>query len=59
MPSPSLPKIEDFEKLEAEQPEMMEFMKTEVVPEMATMLGQEPYDPETQTGFGCGGCHQM
>jgi hypothetical protein len=57
MPSPDLPKLEDWEKLEAEQPEMMTFMKEKVVPEMAAMLDQEPFDPETKTGFGCGGCH--
>lgn len=57
MPSPELPKLENFEKLEAEHPEMMEFMKKTVVPEMAAMLGQKPFDPETRTGFGCGACH--
>lgn len=57
MPSPDLPKLDDWERLEREQPEMMEFMKTKMVPEMAALLDMKPYDPETKTGFGCGGCH--
>jgi hypothetical protein len=24
---------------------------------MAEALGTQPFDPETKTGFGCGGCH--
>lgn len=57
MPNPDLPKLEDWEKLKAEEPEMMEFMMEKVVPEMASLLGQQPFDPETKTGFGCSGCH--
>jgi hypothetical protein len=37
--------------------EMTEVMVNVVVPEMAKLLGMQPYDPATQTGFGCFGCH--
>jgi len=33
------------------------FMQNTVVPEMAAVLGQEVFDPQTQEGFGCLGCH--
>lgn len=33
------------------------FMETQVVPEMAALLDQEPFDPNTFEGFGCLGCH--
>jgi len=34
------------------------FMIEQVVPEMAKLLDEEPYDPETQKGhFGCFSCH--
>jgi hypothetical protein len=26
---------------------------------MADLLGEQPYDPATQQGFGCLGCHTM
>lgn len=58
MPSPSLPKL-DFAKMQAEHPQSMEFMKNKVVPQMAALLGQEPYNPETKEGFGCAGCHMQ
>ena len=36
-----------------------EFMTTQVVPEMATLLGVAPYDPTSNPeGFGCNGCHR-
>ena len=38
-------------------PEITQFMVDVVVPEMATLLHTQPYDPETQQGFGCFGCH--
>ena len=57
MPNPDLPKLDNFEELKQKQPKMMEFMMTQVVPNMASLVDQEPYNPETQTGFGCGGCH--
>lgn len=57
MPNPELPKLDDWEKLEAEKPKYMEFMKSKVEPQMAKLLDQKPFDPETKTGFGCSGCH--
>ena len=37
--------------------ETTQFMVEVVVPEMAKLLDMEPYDPDTQKGFGCFGCH--
>jgi cytochrome c553 len=37
--------------------ETTQLMVDVVVPEMAKLLDMEPYDPETQKGFGCFGCH--
>lgn len=34
-----------------------QFMGGQVVPAMAELLGQPPYDPQTHQGFGCFGCH--
>ncbi|MDO9022230.1 MAG: hypothetical protein Q8S73_31950 [Deltaproteobacteria bacterium] len=36
---------------------MYEFMGTRVVPAMAQLLGQQPYDMQTHRGFGCANCH--
>lgn len=61
MPSPALPKLPakgDFKALSKKHPKVMEFMSKQVVPEMAKTIDMEPYNPETQTGFGCYGCHQ-
>lgn len=55
MPTDSLPKLDDEEM--AEHPEVTQFMIDRVVPEMATLLGEQPYNQETQTGFGCFDCH--
>ncbi len=44
-------------QIAADQPEMVAFMVQRVVPEMARLLGKQPFDPETGTGFGCGACH--
>ena len=61
MPNPKLPVLPadhaGFEKLAKEKPVAMQFMKDKVVPDMASMLGEAPYDPATQKGFGCGECH--
>ena len=43
----------------AEKPEIAKFMHEQVVPEMASALGQQPYDPKTNQGFGCAGCHTV
>jgi hypothetical protein len=34
-----------------------DFMLGGVVPEMAKLLGMEAFTLESQTGFGCAGCH--
>lgn len=61
-PKDALPKLTmkdgKFDVPEAQQP-VVEFMMTKVVPEMATLFGKEPYDPKTNEGFGCAGCHQV
>ncbi len=60
MPSPDLPPLnakDGFQQLQQEQPEIFEFMAKQVVPEMAALLGVQPYDPATQQGFGCFHCH--
>ena len=61
MPSPSLPKLPpngDFAKLFEAKPDVSKFMAEVVTPEMAKMLDVAPYDPKTNEGFGCYGCHQ-
>lgn len=55
MPNDSLPKLDQEEM--AEHPEITAFMKERVVPEMAKLLGEEPYNMETHEGFGCYDCH--
>lgn len=61
MPNPKLPKLPTDEAgwaaLAAKEPEAMKFMKEVVVPEMAKLLGEAPYDPATKKGFGCFECH--
>lgn len=42
-----------------EYPEVAKMMAEKVVPAMAAALGMEPYNAETQQGFGCGGCHSI
>jgi hypothetical protein len=32
-------------------------MAKQVVPTVAGLLGEQPYDPKTQQGFGCLECH--
>lgn len=34
-----------------------QFMAETVVPTMATLLGEQPFNPETHQGFGCFDCH--
>lgn len=62
MPNPQLkPKVPadmaGFEKLSKDRPDAVKFMADKVVPDMAQLLGQEPYDPKTGKGFGCHNCH--
>jgi mono/diheme cytochrome c family protein len=60
MPNPDLPKLDvtdGFAVHMKEHPEMTKFMMEKVVPDVATLLGEEPYNPETGKGFGCFDCH--
>lgn len=41
------------------KPEVAGFMAKVVAPEMARALGAKPFDPATNTGFGCAGCHTL
>lgn len=63
MPNPALPKLpttpEGFKALAEKKPEAMKFMKEEVVPQMAELLGLPPFDMKTHEGFGCGACHEF
>jgi cytochrome c551/c552 len=43
----------------ADKPEVAKFMAEKVVPEMASALGEKPYDAATKSGFGCMGCHSI
>jgi len=43
----------------AEKPEIAKFMAENVLPKMASALGQPPFDPKTGQGFGCQGCHTV
>jgi hypothetical protein len=55
MPTKELPALDKAE-MDA-HPEMTKFMMDAVVPKMAALLGEEPYNPETHEGFGCFDCH--
>jgi hypothetical protein len=59
MPNPKLPKLDPKDNFKAhkKEAEVVKFMMERVVPEMATLLGEEPYDPAKQEGFGCFDCH--
>lgn len=46
-----------FQSDDPEVQRVAQFMGGQVVPTMAELLGQPPYDPETHQGFGCLGCH--
>jgi hypothetical protein len=60
MPNPDLPKLDfanHLTKERAEKPKMVDFMAHKVVPQMAAILGEAPFDPKTGKGFGCKACH--
>ena len=59
MPNPALPKLPaDPSAVFEEKPEIAKFMSEQVVPQMAKLLGEAAYNPETHQGFGCFDCHQ-
>ena len=61
MPNPDLPKLpatpEAFKPYAEKHPEMTKFMMEIVTPTMRDLLKEEPFDPATHKGFGCGECH--
>ena len=61
MPNPKLPKLPadeaGFKALMKKKPDATKFMSSKVVPAMAEMVGEAPYNPETKQGFGCFECH--
>jgi len=61
MPNPELPQLpadmSKFKEWASKKPEMTEFMLKHVKPEMAKLLHEPEYSPQTKTGFGCGECH--
>ena len=62
MPSSALPHLDpadDFKRDREKHPAATKFMFEKVMPEMAAALGLAAYDPKTQKGFGCGGCHKL
>lgn len=61
MPNPAIMPL-DFSKmdqLDEHHQKVAKWMGETVTPQMAALLGQQPYDPATQQGFGCLGCHTM
>jgi len=61
MPNPELPKLDvtpaGFKAMQAKSPKVVDFMMHQVEPQMAALLGEQPFDPKTMQGFGCLGCH--
>ncbi len=61
MPNPNLPSLPadeaGFKAIMNKKPDAMKFMGSKVVPEMAHLVGESPYNPETKVGFGCFECH--
>ena len=62
MPTDSIVKLnpaDHFAKHMGKTAAATKFMMEKVVPEMAKLQGEAPYDPATQKGFGCFECHMM
>ena len=59
MPNADLKPLDfaNMDKLDEHDQKVAKWMHEVVVPEMAKLLGEQPYDPATQQGFGCTGCH--
>lgn len=62
MPNPSLLALHptgsaEQHKMVEQYPEMVKLMFNHVLPDMQTLLGAEPFDAETKTGFSCYACH--
>jgi hypothetical protein len=60
MPNAELPKLdispEGFKALKEKKPQVVDFM-IKVEHDMAHLIGEQPFDPQTKTGFTCLGCH--
>jgi len=61
MPNPQLPKLPSdeagFKALMEKKPDVTKFMGSRVLPEMAHLVGEAPFDTQTKRGFGCFECH--
>lgn len=61
MPNPQLPRLDltssGMKALRAKHPKIFDLMTKHVVPTMASLLGEQPFDPKTGQGFGCSECH--
>jgi|HubBroStandDraft_6_1064221.scaffolds.fasta_scaffold58995_5 hypothetical protein len=56
MPNPDLPKL-DFGNMGQFKPADIAWMKTDIMPTMATLLKLPPHSEDNPNGFGCLGCH--
>jgi hypothetical protein len=54
---PLNPNAMPFDSEDEEKRMAARFMKETVVPTMAGLLKEEPFNPETKSGFGCFDCH--
>jgi len=61
MPNPELPKLDlspaGMKATHEKKAEIAEFMGKKVVPGVAELLGERPFDMKTHKGFGCLNCH--
>lgn len=62
MPNADLPKLPktpaEFKALATgKKAKVFAFMKDQVEPQMAQLLGEQPFDMKTKQGFGCMNCH--
>jgi hypothetical protein len=61
MPNSELPKLDltpaGMKAMHAKHTAIVEFMGKQVMPQMAQLLGEQPFDMKTMKGFGCLGCH--
>ena len=51
--------FEEVQSMFASEDPVHRFMVDEVWPEMSELLGYELYDPSTNEGFSCFGCHAL
>ncbi len=52
-----IPPLDSQEYKDMQKSKLVIFMSQRVVPVMASLLGEEPYNAETGEGFSCYGCH--